>query len=98
MAKYVQCIDNADVTHCLSVGRVYKVVNEDSVNWQIESDDNKYTNYFAKSRFVTDYETSEAIVFTSKKEFDNAVMAVVLERLKVYNHGSGIPFYIKDKQ
>lgn len=89
MAKYVRCIDDFEVGHCISIGTVYEIIGEDFFNWKIGSDDNKNTNYFSKQRFEKPYEVQEPIVFLTQQDFEDAVMKTVMQRLSVFEWREG---------
>lgn len=48
--------------------------------------DDGFEQTLFKERFEVVEELSESITFTSKKEFEDAVMAAVLKRLSIHSH------------
>jgi len=82
MAKYVKCIQS-DLGVPLTERNCYKVMGDDKTGYLIE-DDSGSLEWWNKYRFEEPYDLPESITFSSQQEFEDAVMKVVLERLRVY--------------
>ena len=96
MAKYVKCIDNSGIL--FTEGNCYAVVNSDRICYLL-TDDHGVLRWWNKGMFEEPYDLPEPITFASQEDFENAVMAVVLKRLGVYNYtesprGGGFKDYI----
>jgi len=51
MSKYFKCINNTSNEHCLTSGKVYKVINKD--NWYFTTiNDNGLKDQFFVKRFI----------------------------------------------
>lgn len=100
MAKYVKCVEG-DVGVHLTLGSCYRVFKQDRFGYLIEND-NEVFEWFCADRFTEPYDLPASFTFSSQQEFEDAVMKVVLERLRVYNYiesptGSGREEYLNIK-
>jgi hypothetical protein len=83
MAKYVKCIDNSGIP--FTEGNCYTIVNSDRSSYLL-TDDYGVLHWRNKVKFEEPYDLPDTITFPSQQEFEDAVMKVVIERLRVYNY------------
>ena len=79
----VKCIDNVNNTGCLTIGKIYQVVDEGHSFYKILDDENDTTD-FKKSRFIKVpevNEVSESIIVNIAKE----IAELVEKKDKDYN-------------
>ncbi len=86
MAKYVKCIQG-DFGVPLTEGNCYKVINSNKVGHLVQ-DDEGHLEWWSRDRFGEPYELPEPITFSSQEEFEDAVMAVIMERLEVFSYST----------
>lgn len=96
MAKYVKCVANNTAELNLTKDKTYKLLDsssDDFCKWAVKNDLGDIV-WYSRGGFVEDVEG----VYRSQEEFEDAVMKVVLERLRVYKYGNIEldPFTMKD--